>query len=235
MIDAVMHRRRINSFVRRQGRITTAQRRALQTVWPRYGITVSDDETVLDFNAAFNRRAPLYCEVGFGAGETLTALAARYPSINWLGIDVYSAGIGAVLQRLAAQGLDNVRLLCGDASTLLARCVRHSVSGVLVFFPDPWPKARHHKRRLLTQQSFLDTIASVLCHNGILHCATDCDDYGNDILAMLEAHPYFVNANNGFARRSPFRLTSRFARRADAKQTPILELHYQCRHDHAIL
>ncbi len=170
--------------------MTTAQRRALGREWPRYGLAA---DVRLDFYAAFGRRAPRVLEIGFGMGDALIELARRHPEWDFLGMEVYEPGIGRLLNRLAELEIENVRVVAGDAAVLLERCVPPaSLRGVLLFFPDPWPKKRHHKRRLVTAP-FVSRIARVLEPRGVLQLATDWEDYARQMLAVVEAHPGFRN------------------------------------------
>lgn len=174
--------RAIRSFVRRTGRITVAQRRALETLWPRYGV---DTPGVLDWTALFGRRAPVHVEIGFGMGDALLAMAAQHPQYDYLGIEVHPPGVGRLLQGAAAAGLTNVRVLCADAVTVLReRVPPASVAAVYVFFPDPWPKKRHHKRRLI-QRDFVALTARALQPGGILHLATDWEEYAQHMQAVV--------------------------------------------------
>lgn len=180
----------MRSYVRRSGRMTAAQRRALEREWPRFGLA---GDIRLDLCEAFGRPAPRVVEIGFGMGEALVELAVRHPEWDFLGVEVYEPGIGRALNRLAALEIENVRLIAGDAAVLLERCLPPaSVRGVLVFFPDPWPKKRHHKRRLV-KPPFVAQIARVLEPGGWLQLATDWEDYARQMLAVIEAHPGFRN------------------------------------------
>ncbi len=205
--------RAIRSFVRRAGRITRAQRRALDELWPRYGIEPRD--SLLDFSAVFGQRAPVIVEIGFGNGEALAAMAAAHPDNNYLGIEVHRPGIGSLLLRLGDEALTNVRLLEGDAKEILAqRIPPNSIQGVHLFFPDPWPKKRHHKRRLV-QTDFIELIRRALMLGGYFHLATDWQDYAVHMLALLTQTPGFKNTANisGYAPRPDYRPLTKFERR----------------------
>ena len=163
--------RSIRSFVRRESRITSAQRRALKDLWPRYGVEAGD--APLEFTRLFGREAPVILEIGFGNGESLASSAAAHPETNYLGIEVHRPGAGSLLRRLATEELDNVRVMLGDAKDILAdRIPVASLSAVQLFFPDPWPKKRHHKRRLV-QPDFAALVTSRLKPGGDWHLATD--------------------------------------------------------------
>ncbi|MBI5612175.1 MAG: tRNA (guanosine(46)-N7)-methyltransferase TrmB [Gammaproteobacteria bacterium] len=205
--------RTIRSFVRRAGRITSAQRRALDELWPRYGIKAG--EAPLDFAALFPNRTPPIVEIGFGNGEALATLAAAHPENNYLGIEVHRPGIGSLLLRLDSGALTNVRLLEGDAKEVLAqRIPPGSVQAVHVFFPDPWPKKRHHKRRLV-QADFVASIQRALAPDGYLHLATDWQEYAEHMLALLDQTPGFENTAGAgnYAPRPEYRPLTKFERR----------------------
>jgi tRNA (guanine-N7-)-methyltransferase len=205
--------RTIRSFVRRAGRITDAQRRAFVELWPRYGIEPGD--TPLDFAALFPKRAPLIVEIGFGNGEALAAMAAAHPENNYLGIEVHRPGIGSLLLRIESGALTNVRLLEGDAKEILAqRIPAESIQGVHLFFPDPWPKKRHHKRRLV-QTDFIELIRRALTAGGYFHLATDWQEYAEHMLALLGQTPGFENAAGAgrYAPRPEYRPLTKFERR----------------------
>ena len=186
--------RPIRSFVRREGRMTAAQRRALAELLPRYGLTVG--EGPIDFPDAFGRRAPVMLEIGFGNGDTLAALAAQNPQNNYLGIEVHRPGVGRLLARLEAEGLNNVRVVCADAKEMLARHVPdESLSAVYVLFPDPWPKQRHRKRRLV-QMDFVELLRRKLKPGGRLHLATDWSAYAEQMQEVLVHAPGFAPATS---------------------------------------
>jgi len=179
----VDHPRRVRSFVRRPGRITTGQKRALETLLPRFGIPFADER--IDLDAAFGRQAPRVLDIGFGDGEALVTAAARYPEIDYLGIEVHEPGIGHLLALLERSGLTNVRVIDRDAVDVIASMLSDaSFDAVNVFFPDPWPKKRHHKRRLI-QAGFLAAVSAALKRSGLLHIATDWADYAEQIEGLL--------------------------------------------------
>lgn len=194
-----LERRRVRSYVRRSGRMTAAQRRALDRAWPRYGVT---SDVRVNLSEVFGRQAPRVLEIGFGMGEALVELAVRHPDWDFLGVEVYEPGVGRALNRLAALEVENVRLVADDAAIVLERCIPPaSLSAVLLFFPDPWPKKRHRKRRLV-QPPFVSQVASVLEPGGVLQLATDWEDYARQMLAVIEAQPGFRN-RYGPARFAP--------------------------------
>ena len=185
-------RPRMRSFVRRQGRITPAQQRALQVLWPKFGVDVCD--VSLNLDALFGRSASTTLEIGFGNGAALVKMALHEPQKNFLGIDVYQPGIGSLLLGLEKHHLDNVKVVQGDAYDLLSHHLADaSLNRVLILFPDPWPKKRHHKRRLV-QTAFIELIADTLKPQGILHIATDWQDYADHINATLEQSTCFTRS-----------------------------------------
>ncbi|MDS4019088.1 MAG: tRNA (guanosine(46)-N7)-methyltransferase TrmB [Candidatus Competibacter sp.] len=204
--------RRIRSFVRRGGRMTRAQQRALVESWERFGV-----EAGIALNPAnlFGRHAPLVLEIGFGNGESLAAMAAADPEMDYLGIEVYLPGIGHLLLRAVELGLTNLRIMCADAVEILERQLPDEcLDRVQIFFPDPWPKARHRKRRLI-QPSFVSLLVRKLKPAGQLHVATDCEDYARSILDVLSAASGLTNraTGDGFALRPAYRPPTKFERR----------------------
>ncbi|NIP74229.1 MAG: tRNA (guanosine(46)-N7)-methyltransferase TrmB [Gammaproteobacteria bacterium] len=182
----------IRSYVRREGRITRAQHRALQELLPVYGL--DPEQGIWDLDRAFGRRAPRLLEIGFGAGETLLQMAAAHPERDYIGIEVHQPGAGALLLGLHEHGLTNVRVACADAALVLQDAVPdEALDGVYLFFPDPWPKKRHHKRRLV-QPRFAELIRRKLKPGGCLRMATDWQDYAEHMMAVMSMAPGFVNA-----------------------------------------
>lgn len=189
--DASPVNHRIRSFVLRQGRLTPAQSRALAELLPRYGL--DPEQGQFDFSTVFGRNTRRTLEIGFGNGETLLALAQAHPDEDFLGIEVHRPGIGHLLLALEKQGTENLRIICADAVEVLNRCIPDaSLNAVLVYFPDPWPKKRHHKRRLV-QSAFVAQVASKLKPGGRFQLATDWPDYAAHMLAVLSASPEFAN------------------------------------------
>lgn len=216
--------RAIRSFVLRQSRITVAQQRALRTLLPKYGL--NPEPGWFDFPAIFGRDAPHTLEIGFGNGEVLLALARAHPERDFLGIEVHRPGVGRLLLSLDAQQLTNVRVVCADAREVLARCVPDaSLQAVLLYFPDPWPKKRHHKRRLI-QPEFVALAARKLSSGGQLQLATDWPDYAAHMLAVLSASPDLVNSmtGGGYAPRPPARPLTKFEHRGLQLGHPVLDL-----------
>jgi tRNA (guanine-N7-)-methyltransferase len=203
--------RPVRSFVLRQGRMSPAQRRALDELLPRFGIPFAP--VPIDFDRVFGRRAPRVLEIGFGMGETTAAIAQASPADDFLGIEVHSPGVGSLLKRVAELGLTNVRVIQHDVVAVVAAMISPaSLAGVHVFFPDPWPKKRHHKRRLLTPE-FVRALALRLAAGGRLHVATDWEDYAQEILATLAAEPLLENLASGFAPRPDYRPLTKFETR----------------------
>jgi tRNA (guanine-N7-)-methyltransferase len=204
-------RRPIRSYVLRQGRVTDAQRRACAALLPRYGIPYA--ETALDLNRVFGRAAPKILEIGFGMGETTARIAASHPQNDYLGIEVHTPGVGGLLLRVAELALANVRVIQHDAVDVIERMIAPaSLDGVHVYFPDPWPKKRHHKRRLI-QPPFASLLASRMKPGAYLHVATDWEDYAQQVLDVLAAEPLLVNAADGFAPRPEWRPQTKFEAR----------------------
>ncbi len=206
--------RPLRSFVRREGRITEAQRRALATLSARYEAPSGTE--ILDLPALFGREAERYLEIGCGAGETLAALAARHPENDYLGVEVYRPGLGRLLRGLAGAGLANVRVLAEDAAEVFSRRIPdRCLSGVYLFFPDPWPKARHRKRRLI-QARFAGCLHRTLLPHARVFLATDCEDYAEHILSVMSVEHGFVNLAGParFAPRPAWRPMTRYEERA---------------------
>lgn len=217
--------RPIRSFVRREGRMTSGQRRALEELWPRFGVEPAAD-SLLDFAAMFGRTAPVYLEIGFGDGRSLAAMAAAHPENNYLGIEVHRPGVGRLLQQLAAEAITNVRVGCTDAAVLLAGNIPPaSLSGVLVFFPDPWPKKRHHKRRLIST-GFARAVARALAPGGHLHVATDWPDYAEHILAAVSEVDELENiaGGEGFVPRPDYRPPTKYEQRGVRLGHPVRDM-----------
>ncbi|MCA1778734.1 MAG: tRNA (guanosine(46)-N7)-methyltransferase TrmB [Xanthomonadaceae bacterium] len=219
------HRRRIRSFVRRPGRMTSAQQRALDELLPRYRI----DESQTDLRQAFDRAAPLVIEIGFGNGDALAWMAERESERNFIGIEVHEPGVGRLLRRLADLQLDNVRVAMRDAVEVLrAQIVKASVAEVRIYFPDPWPKKRHHKRRLI-QPGFIDRVSQVLQPGGLLHLATDWAPYAEWMHEVLDGRDDLENLGSPDLPRPEWRPHTHFEQRGLGKGHAIFDLVYRRR------
>jgi tRNA (guanine-N7-)-methyltransferase len=204
-------RHAIRSYVLRQGRVSDAQRRAVDELLPRFGVPFRPE--ILDLDRLFGRSAPKILEIGFGMGETTATIAQAHPECDYLGIEVHTPGVGALLKRIAEFGLSNVRLIQHDAVEVLEHMIApQTLDGVHVFFPDPWPKKRHHKRRLI-QPPLLALLASRLKPGATLHLATDWEDYALQMLEVLRAEPALENTAADFAERPETRPQTKFESR----------------------
>jgi tRNA (guanine-N7-)-methyltransferase len=207
----IPERRPIRSFVLRAGRVSVAQQRALDALLPIYGIPYQPQ--CLDLEAAFGRHAPRVLEIGFGMGETTARIAAAYPEVDYLGVEVHTPGIGSLLKQIGELGLGNVRIIPHDAVEVLTHMLPpQSLDGVHIFFPDPWPKKRHHKRRLI-QPALVALLCERLKPGGYLHAATDWEAYAEHILAVLSAEPRLENTAHGYAPKPDYRPTTKFETR----------------------
>lgn len=185
----ITRHRTIRSYVLRQGRVTDAQRRARDEMLPRFGVPFSHDP--LDLERVFGRAAPKILEIGFGMGETTADIASRHPGNDYLGVEVHTPGVGSLLKRIAGLGLTNVRVIQHDAVEVIEHMIpRASLDGVHIFFPDPWPKKRHHKRRFF-QPATLDAVAGFLEPDARMHVATDHEDYWAAIEPLVDGHTAF--------------------------------------------
>jgi tRNA (guanine-N7-)-methyltransferase len=201
----------IRSYVLRQGRFSPAQQRAYAELMPRLGVPY--EGAPLDFRRLFGRAAPVVVEIGSGMGETTVRIAAENADTDYLAIEVHAPGIGSLLRRAEEEGLTNLRVIQHDAVEVLRDMVAEgSLAGIHVFFPDPWPKKRHHKRRLV-QPAFAALAASRLASGGRLHVATDWQEYAEQVLAVLAGMPGLRNTAQGFAPRPPWRPETKFERR----------------------
>ncbi len=218
--------RSIRSFVRRNGRITPAQQRALDTLWARYVVEPHEN---LDLNQLFGRTATKHLEIGFGKGEALLAMALAHPENDYLGIEVHLSGVGHLLNEAAKLGLNNVHVICIDAVEVLEKYFSdNSLDCVYIFFPDPWHKARHHKRRLI-QENFLALLARRVKIHGYVQLATDWEDYAQQMLQLFENTDKFQNcvSPNSFAPRCEERPLTKFERRGQRLGHGVWDLCYQ--------
>jgi tRNA (guanine-N7-)-methyltransferase len=201
----------IRSFVLRQGRVSNAQARHLELGLPLWGIPYRPQP--LDLLAAFGRAAPKFLEIGCGMGETTASIAAAHPDNDYLGIEVHTPGVGSLLKEISERGLTNLRVIQHDAVEVVRYMIQPgTLSGIHIFFPDPWPKKRHHKRRLI-QPAFVALLASRLAPGGYLHCATDWEEYAEQMLQVLAAEPLLQNTAERFAPRPDYRPQTKFESR----------------------
>ena len=203
--------RPIRSFVLRQGRVSNAQQRYHETMMAQIGIPYAP--TRLDLDHVFGRHAPRIFEIGFGMGETSAAIAAAHPENDYLGVEVHTPGVGSLCKLIAENNIANQRIVQHDAVEVLRDMIQPGVlSGVHIFFPDPWPKARHHKRRLI-QPPLVALLASRLAPGGYIHCATDWEEYAQQMLEVLSAEASLENTADGFAPRPDYRPLTKFEQR----------------------
>lgn len=204
--------RRIRSFIRRQGRITQGQQLALDNHWDRYCLDPNAD---YDFSQVFGRTAPLIVEIGFGAGDSLAKMAAANPDNDYIGIEVHRPGVGHLMLLLDQQGLTNVRIYCHDAIEIIERKIAdNSLAGVHLFFPDPWPKKKHHKRRIV-RPSFVESLTKKLQSGGYFHAATDWQNYAENMLEVLSAGTSISNTSDtgDYCERPEYRPLTKFEQR----------------------
>ncbi|MCC7098149.1 MAG: tRNA (guanosine(46)-N7)-methyltransferase TrmB, partial [Rubrivivax sp.] len=203
--------RPVRSYVLRAGRMGSGQERALAELGPRFVLPF--EPRPLDFAAVFGRSAPRVLEIGFGMGGATAAIAAAQPGVDFLGVEVHEPGVGALLRRIGEMGLANLRIVRHDAVEVLQQMIApDSLAAVHVFFPDPWPKKRHHKRRLI-QPPLVALIASRLAPGGVLHCATDWEPYAEQMLQVLSQEPLLRNTAAGYAPRPDYRPLTKFEAR----------------------
>jgi tRNA (guanine-N7-)-methyltransferase len=209
--DAAGRHRPIRSFVLRQGRMSPGQQRAHEELMPRFGAPYA--AAALDFTALFGRSAPTFLEIGFGMGETTAAMALAQPQHNFLCVEVHAPGVGSLLKQIEERSLANIRIIQHDAVEVLRDMIAPAaLDGAHIFFPDPWPKKRHHKRRLM-QPEFAALLAGKLKPGAYVHCATDWQEYALQMLAVLEAEPSLKNSAEGFAARPAYRPLTKFEKR----------------------
>ena len=204
------HHRPIRSFVLREGRLTAGQRRAFDTLWQPFGIELESDR--LDLPPLFGNDNPTFMEIGFGNGESLATMAAANPDTNYLGIEVHRPGVGHLLLKIEEHDLRNVRIMRHDAAEVIRRGIDDAaLSGVFLFFPDPWHKKRHHKRRIL-QPGLVRELARIIGPGGVFHAATDWEHYADHMMAVLSASEHFSNIAGGcrFSPRPEYRPLTKF-------------------------
>lgn len=223
-------KRPVRSYVIRGGRLTTGQARALEELWPRYGIETQAGDSALDFEALFGRTAPVIVEIGFGNGEATWRTAQSYPEQDFIGVEVHRPGVGRLLMALAEHELHNVRIACMDAVEFMRNWIPPaSLSGVRVYFPDPWPKKRHHKRRLV-QPPFVAALASRMAPGAILHIATDWAPYAEYMSEVLAASEDFrtLAESGDYSARPEWRPETRYERRGRNLGHRVYDLVYEC-------
>jgi len=218
----------IRSFVHRRGHLTPSQREAWQTGIPQWGLSWQPHP--LELAKVFGREAPRVLEIGFGMGETTAQIAAASPETDFIGVEVYTAGCGALLRRIADQQLTNLRIIQHDAMEVVRDMIQAAtLDRIQIFFPDPWPKARHHKRRLI-RPDFVEELANRLKPGGILHCATDWAPYAEVMREVLSANPTLHTQSttlDGFAPRPDYRPLTRFESRGLRLGHEVFDLVYQ--------
>lgn len=205
--------RTVRSFVRRQGRLTSGQQRAIDRLWPQFAI--DEDETLIDLNKLFGRDAPKVVEIGFGNGHSLAQMAANQPDHDFLGIEVHRPGVGQLLNLIEQQGLTNCRVACTDAVELVThRLIDNSLDRIQLYFPDPWHKKRHHKRRII-QPGFVSILANKIKSGGHLHLATDWQHYAKQMLDDLSNSNDFTNSagDTDYIPRPDYRPLTKFEQR----------------------
>jgi tRNA (guanine-N7-)-methyltransferase len=201
----------IRSFVLRQGRVSPAQQRSLDNLMPRYGIAYAAQ--TLDLDVAFGRSAPKILEIGFGMGEPTAKIALAHPQNDYLALEVHPPGVGSLLKQIDAQGIQNIRIIQHDAVEVLRDMVNDAtLDGVHIFFPDPWHKARHNKRRLI-QSPFISKLVQKIKPGGYIHVATDWQDYAVQVLAVLSAEPLLQNTATEYAEKPAYRPLTKFEQR----------------------
>jgi len=212
MTDTIDFRNRhIRSYVLRQGRVSPSQQRAVDTLLPRFGIAYAAQP--LDLDQAFGRIAPKILEIGFGMGESTASIALAHPENDYLALEVHTPGVGNLLKLIDTQQISNIRIIQHDAVEVLRDMIAaNSLDGVHTFFPDPWHKARHNKRRLI-QAPFIAQLAQKLKPGSYIHVATDWQDYAEQVLAVLNAEPLLENTAAGFAPRPDYRPLTKFEQR----------------------
>jgi tRNA (guanine-N7-)-methyltransferase len=217
----------IRSFVRRAGRMGTGQQRALETLAPRY--VVPFVAQTVDWAQHFGRTAPTVLEIGFGMGGATAAIAAARPDTNFIGVEVHEPGVGALLKLIDEGSLQNLRIVQHDAVEVLRHMVApRSLAGVHIYFPDPWHKKRHHKRRLI-QPAFISQLVTYLAPGGHLHCATDWEPYAQQMLEVLSAEPQLRNTAEGYAPRPEGRPLTKFEQRGVRLGHGVWDLLFLCR------
>jgi len=210
-VDDKKHLRPIRSFVKREGKLTSGQKNAIDALWPTHGVDLSDE--TLDLVELFNRQAPVVLEIGFGNGLSLADMAEANPDHNFFGIEVHTPGAGSLLVQVKKRGLDNIRVSLDDAVQVLEQQIPDgSLHRIQIFFPDPWHKKRHHKRRLI-QPPFVETLVRKLEKNGQIHVATDWENYAEHILEVLSFNTSLRNTSEGYSPKPEYRPDTKYEAR----------------------
>ncbi|WP_136680684.1 tRNA (guanosine(46)-N7)-methyltransferase TrmB [Neptunomonas sp. XY-337] len=207
--------RKVRSFVLRAGRMTEGQQKAMDEVWPRMGLTL--EHGLLDLNDVFGREAPVVLEIGFGMGDSLIEMAKNQPEKNYIGIEVHRPGVGRLLSNADKEGLDNIRVFCEDAIEVLAQSIPDgSLDCIQLFFPDPWHKKRHHKRRIV-QPELAESLRKKLKVGGVFHMATDWENYAEHMMEVMSAAPGYKNVagEGAFSPQPQWRPVTKFQRRGE--------------------
>ena len=224
-MDSATGVRAIKSFVLRSGRMSPAQKRSYETLFPHYAIK-GDEKGSIDYASLFGNGGPLHIEIGFGMGSATAGIALKNPGNNYLGIEVHKPGIGRLLWDIEKMAIKNIRIIEGDAAEILTNKIPdNSVSAFHIFFPDPWPKKRHHKRRLV-KRPFTDLLAAKLLPGGYIYMVSDWDDYGDWALRELSATPALVNKYPAFSEFQQWRPETEFEKKARLKKHEIRELFF---------
>lgn len=224
-----MNNRRIRSYVRREGRITRGQRNALDKYWDKYGVEFSHEK--IDLDNLFNRRAPKILDIGTGMGDTTVAMAITNPENDYLAVEVHNPGIGSLLRQIETHQISNIRIFNHDVIEVLTfQIPGNSLDIVYIFFPDPWPKKRHHKRRMINHE-FLDSLINCLKANARIFVATDWEDYAKLILEIFETKPGFINlAGAGrYAPRPRWRPNTKFEQKGKKSDRCVWDFAFACR------
>ena len=220
--------RRIRSFVTRAGRLSTGQERTIRELGPAYCLPFARE--TLDYAKTFGRTAPVILEIGFGMGETTATIAESRPELDFIGVEVHTPGVGSLLKQIGDKRLSNIRIIQHDAVEVLENMIaENSLNGVHIFFPDPWHKARHHKRRLI-QPDFVRLLVSRLADNGYLHCATDWQNYAEQMLEVLGGERGLQNTASGYAQCPDYRPVTKFEKRGLRLGHGVWDLVFRKRH-----
>lgn len=219
--------RQVKSFVKREGRLTPGQQKALDLLWPKFGIEA--DGELIDMQNLFGRQAPVVFEIGFGNGASLIEMAMQQPESDFIGVEVHRPGVGQLLKAIEENRLTNVRVACTDAVELLKKQISdNALQRVQLYFPDPWHKKRHHKRRII-QPAFVTVLSQKIVSGGFLHMATDWQDYAEQMLQDLSASDTFINssASGDFIPRPDFRPLTKFEQRGHRLGHGVWDLLFQ--------